>query len=236
MLKYSLIDNPLTERPDDYMAQTIVSRTFDEEGIVREMLRRGTLLTRTDALAVLNIWKETIVDIVLDGGTINTPLFNTSFSISGVFEGPMDSFDGSRHKLNVNVTKGTALRDAEKRVRVEKTDTLVPQPNIVEVKDAVSGRVSEKLTPGGVLQLWGNHLKIMGENPEVGLWFVPEAGGDAAKAEVVVVNKPSSIIAMIPATLAKGNYAVRIVTQFSGGGPLLKVPRMHLFDKLLEVE
>ena len=233
MLKYNLVENLLTERPDDYAAQTIPTRSYDKNAVIDLILRRGTLLTRTDVLAVMNGLEETVVDVVRDGGTINLPLFNTSFSISGVFDGPMDSFDSSRHRLNVNLTKGTLLRKAESEVRFAKTDAVTPQPSIVEVRDAVSGATNDVLTPGGVIQLWGSNLKIAGDNEANGLWFVPETG-DAVKAEVVVTNKPSQLIAMIPA-LAAGNYTVRVVTQSTGGGVLLKTPRSYVFERTLVV-
>ncbi len=233
MLKYNLVENLLTERPDDYAAQTIPTRSYDKNAVIDLILRRGTLLTRTDVLAVMNGLEETVVDVVRDGGTINLPLFNTSFSISGVFDGPMDSFDSSRHRLNVNLTKGTLLRKAESEVRFAKTDAVTPQPSIVEVRDAVSGATNDVLTPGGVIQLWGANLKIAGDNEANGLWFVPETG-DAIKAEVVITNKPSQLIAMIPA-LAAGNYTVRVVTQSTGGGALLKTPRSYVFERTLVV-
>ena len=96
MLKYALQENLLTERPDDYAAQTIVEGSYDKEAIINLMLQRGTLATRTDMLAVLNLFEEVITGLIQNGGTINLPLFNTSFSISGVFDGPMDIFDGGQ--------------------------------------------------------------------------------------------------------------------------------------------
>jgi len=233
MLKYSLQENLLTERPDDYSAQTVVEGSYDKEAIISLMLQRGTLVTRTDMLAVLNLFEEVITSLIQNGSTINLPLFNTSFSISGVFEGPMDVFDGGRHKLNVNLSKGVLLRDAETKVKFEKTNAIAPTPSIQEVKDVVSGKTNEILTPGGVVQLWGSNLKIVGDNEDVGLWFVPKTG-EAIKATVLVTNKPASVIAMIP-ELAKGEYSVKVVTQFPGGGALLKIPRVSLFNKMLLV-
>ena len=234
MLKYTLVENQLTERPNDYMAQTIAVRAYDKEAIIALMLRRGTLLTRTDVLAVLNGLEETVADILKDGGTVNLPLFNTSFSISGVFEGPMDSFDGSRHKLNVNLSKSTLLRDAEKQVRFTKTDAAAPASAITEIKDVVSDTINHMLTPGGVIQLWGSNLKLAGDHADAGLWFVPETG-EAIRAEVIVTNKPASLIAMIPTALAAGSYTLRIVTQYTGG-TLLKTPRVSFSDKKLIVQ
>jgi len=232
MLQYSLTENLLTGRADNFTALTQSEGSFDKEAIITEMLRRGSLLTRTDILAVLNGYEETITNIIHDGGTVNTPLFNTSFSISGVFEGPMDAFDGNRHKLNVNLTKGILLRDIESQVAFEKTGTVVPQPTILEVKDSVSGKVNEQLTPGGVVELMGVNIKIVGENADCGLWFVP-ASGEAMKAQVIVQNKPSSLIAMIP-NLSAGTYTLKEVTQYSGSN-LLKSPKTSFFNKTLTV-
>jgi hypothetical protein len=215
------------------MAQTLVDRTYDKEAVISEILRRGTLVTKTDAVAVLNAFEEVVVDIAKDGGTVNLPLFNTSFSISGVFENQMDSFDGSRHKLNLNLSKGVLLRDAEKEVKMEKRLGAAPQPNILEVKDALSGKVNESLTPNGVLQVWGNNLKIAGEDPEVGFWFVPSAGSPI-KAAVIVTNKPSNLIVVIPA-LPVGEYTLKIVTQCTSGGVLLIASRTYISDKVFTV-
>lgn len=216
------------------MAQVVAEGSYDKESVIKLLLQRGTLVTRTDLLAVLNLFEEVITDLIQNGGTINLPLFNTSFSISGVLDGPMDIFDGGRHRLNVNLSKGILLRYAEAKVKFEKADTIAPAPSIMEVKDVTSGKTNEILTPGGVVQLWGSNLKISGDHAETGLWFVPETGA-AVKATVLITNKPASLIAMIPA-LAKGIYSVKVVTQYTGGNVLLKTPRINVFNKVLEVQ
>ena len=166
-----------------------------------------------------------------EGGHINTPLINTSSSISGVFDSPMDSFDPNRHKYNINVTKGTRLRAVEKRQKLEKTNSAAPQPNIQEVKDTISGKVNEELTPNGVVEIRGYSLKISGDE-RCGLWFIP-AQGEAIKATIFVSNKPSTVIAIIP-PLAAGDYHLRIVTQHSGGKEL-KEPKSVIYPKPLTV-
>lgn len=82
----------LTERTDDYTAVVQPVGSYDKEAVIAALLRKGTSLTRTDVLAVLNGIEEIVVDITKDGGTVNTPLICTSFSVSGVFEGPLDTF------------------------------------------------------------------------------------------------------------------------------------------------
>ena len=142
-------------------------------------------------------------------------------------------FDGNRHKLNINLTKGSLFREAEKNVKFEKTNTPVPLPQIQEVKDSVSGTVNERLTARGVVEVRGYNLKIDGDDPTCGLWFV-SAGGQETRAEVIIENKPSRIIAMIPA-LSGGNYQVKVVTQYSGGGKFLLIPKIFVYPKNLLV-
>jgi hypothetical protein len=232
-LKYALVENLLTERPDDYSAIAYPLASLDMEAIITRMLQRGTSLTRTDILAVMNGFNETVEEALLQGYTLTLPLFNTSFSISGVFESPLDTFDGNRHKLNINLTKGVKLRNAEKNVKFEKTNTAAPLPQIQEVKDSVSGRVNERLTPGGVVELRGYNLKIEGDNPACGLWFVA-ANGQETKAATIIENKPSKILAMIPA-LSAGAYQVKVATQYANGVKLLKTPKIFVYPKTLSV-
>ena len=234
MLKYSLNENLLTERPDDYSAQAHSVASLDKEAVIERILKFGTTLSRTDIIAVFNGIEEAIVDALLQGYNVNLPLFNTSFSISGVFEGPMDSFDGNRHKLNINLSKGTLLRDAEKKVKFEKTNASAPLPHIQEVKDCTTGIVNEKLTAKGVVEIRGYNLRIDGDDPEIGLWFIDEAGKET-KANIIIENKPSRIMAMIP-ELAAGNYNIKIVSQYSVGGNILKSLKNFTYSKSLKFE
>jgi len=232
MLKYSLTRNLLTDSADDYTAKTQSLGSYDKEAIITNMLRRGSLLTRTDIVAVLNGFEESIADIIHDGGTVNTPLFNTSFSISGKFEGGVDNFDRKRHKVNVNLNKGILIRNAEAKVIPEKTGAIANRLQILEVVDSVSGKMNEQLTPGGVLKIWGDNIKIIGDNPDCGLYFVPESG-ETVKAQVIAQNKPLSLIIAIP-SLNAGTYTIKLVTQFTNGH-LLKLPRTCYFNKMLIV-
>jgi len=233
MLKYSLTRNLLTDGAGNYTAKAQSSGSYDKEAIITDMLRRGSLLTRTDILAVLNGFEESITKIINDGGTVNTPLFNTRFSISGVFDGGADNFDHKRHKVNVKFNKGILIRNAEEMIIPEKTGAIAPQLQILEVKDSVSGKANERLTPGGVLEVWGNNIKITGDNPDCGLYFIPESG-DTVKAQVIAQNKPKSLIVLIP-MLSVGIYSLKVVTQFTRG-TLLKSPRAYSFSKTLLVD
>jgi hypothetical protein len=110
----------------------------------------------------------------------------------------------------------------------------VPLPQIQEVKDSVSGAVNDRLTAGGVVEVRGYNLKIDGDDPSCGLWFVAE-GGQETQATVIIENKPSKILAMIPA-LAAGSYQMKVVTQYANGVKFLKTPKIFVYPKSLSVE
>ncbi|GHT80416.1 hypothetical protein FACS189467_2490 [Bacteroidia bacterium] len=233
MLEYSLHENPLTERTDDFAAQPHVKNSYKRDQLIELMLQRGTLVTKTDIIAVLNNLEETVDYIVRNGGTVNLPLFDTGFSIGGVFDSAMDSFDPARHKLHVTIRKGTVLRTAEKEVKLTKINSAPPQPSVLEVKDSVSGTVDTTLTAGGVVEINGINIKIAGDNPDNGLYFVA-ANGNAAKAATIVTNKPATLIALVPA-LAASSYQVKIVTQYNGGAGV-KEPKITTYGKTLVVQ
>jgi hypothetical protein len=234
MLEYSLHENLLTERKDDYVAQTHSKTVYAREQFIELMLQRGTLVTKTDIVAVLNNIEETVAYIVENGGMLNLPLFNTSFSISGVFESALDTFDPNRHKLHVNIHKGVLLRDAEKEVKVTKVNAQSPQPQVLEVKDSVSGKVDKILTAGGAVEIDGINIKLAGNKDTVGLWFVAEDGSET-KAVTIIANKPSQLIALIPQLGIGGNYQVKIATQYSGSWDW-KEPKSTVYGKVLQVQ
>jgi hypothetical protein len=235
MLHYHLVENLMTPSPDDAMAQVVNLRSYADDQIAEQMLKRGTLLTKADILAVLEVYREVILDIIADGGAVNTRLFNISPSISGVFGSMGDSFDPIRHKIKVNFNQGVAVREAAARIKTEKVQTPDPVPYIVEVKDVISGSVNEILTPGGVIQLRGSRLKFIDSDDANGIFLLTESG-EEVKITVIVENKPARLIALLPPDLAAGNCHLEVRTNYSqGAAHKSKQMKTGRFAKLLTV-
>ena len=234
MLKYCLRENLLTPAPDDYMAQAADVRSYTLDEIIDLMMEKGTTLTRADVAATLQVYGEVVSAIIKDGSAVNTPLMNTSMSISGVFDGANDSFDKKRHTVNLNITAGTLLRDAVTKVKCEKTEGVSTDPYITEVTDIVTGTVNTTLTKGGVVQLVGARLKFDAKDTAQGIFFVPETG-NPVRAAVIAENKPARLMAIIPADLAAGTYYIEVRSKHSGGGKPLKAVKAGRFAKLLTV-
>ena len=234
MLKYCLRENLLTPAPDDYMAQAADVRSYTLDEIIDLMMEKGTTLTRADVAATLQVYGEVVSAIIKDGSAVNTPLMNTSMSISGVFDGANDSFDKKRHTVNLNITAGTLLRDAVIKVKCEKTEGVSTDPYITEVTDIVTGTVNTTLTKGGVVQLVGSRLKFDAKDTAQGIFFVPETG-EAVRAAVIAENKPARLMAIIPADLAAGNYYIEVRTKILEGNKSGKTLKTGRFNKALTV-
>ena len=234
MLKYALRENLLTAAPDDFMAQVQDVRSYTLDEIIDAMMQKGSTLTRADVAAVLQIYGEVCASVIADGAALNTPLMNTSLSISGVFNGASDAFDKKRHTVNLNITAGTALKAALGKIKCEKTGTASTDPYINEVKDVVSGKVNEVLTKGGVVQITGSRLKFDQKDSSQGIFFVPETG-TPVRAAVIAENKPARLMAIIPADLAAGTYYIEVRSKHSGGGKPLKAVKAGRFAKPLTV-
>ena len=232
MLKYCLRENLLTPAPDDYMAQAADVRSYTLDEIIDLMMEKGTTLTRADVAATLQVYGEVVSAIIKDGSAVNTPLMNTSMSISGVFDGANDSFDKKRHTVNLNITAGTLLRDAVTKVKCEKTEGVSTDPYITEVTDIVTGTVNTTLTKGGVVQLVGARLKFDAKDTAQGIFFVPETG-NPVRASVIAENKPARLMAIIPADLAAGTYYIEVRTKIIGSSQKSKTLKTGKFDKPL---
>ena len=234
MLKYSLRENLLTPAPDDYMAQAADVRSYTLDEIIDLMMEKGTTLTRADVAATLQVYGEVVSAIIKDGSAVNTPLMNTSMSISGVFDGANDSFDKKRHTVNLNITAGTLLRDAVTKVKCEKTEGASTDPYITEVTDIVTGTANTTLTKGGVVQLVGARLKFDAKDAAQGIFFVPETGAPV-RAAVIAENKPARLMAIIPADLAAGTYYIEVRTKILEGNKSGKTLKTGRFNKALTV-
>ncbi|MBD5446897.1 MAG: DUF4469 domain-containing protein [Treponema sp.] len=235
MLKYSLRENLLTADPDDCMAQVQDVRSYSQDEIIDLMMRRGTTLTRADVAAVLQVYTEVVGELTADGSAVNTPLFNTSFSVGGVFASMADSFDKTRHSVSVNVNAGATLREAIKSVKTEKTAGASTDPYITEAADVVSGAVNATLTAGGILRLTGSRLKFDAADVAQGVFLVPESGGKAVRCSVVAENKPARVMVMIPVDIAGGTYYAEVRSRFMGNSQAGKTLKTGRFGKPLEV-
>jgi hypothetical protein len=122
-------------------------------------------------------------------------------------------------------------------VKVEILGVADAGARLDQVIDVKTGSVNDIITPGRNLRILGHKIKIAGENALNGVTFTWANGSTSLKVpkEDIVVNTPSEVMIVVPATLTAQKYQLKLTTQFSGAN-LLKAPRTVVFDKTLTVK
>lgn len=213
-MDYFLIENHLTPDPDDRTAIPTNVPSYNDEQLIARMMKRGTTLTYADLQAAITLYREEHGYVIEEGGAINTGLMQAVPAFKGKFNNAVDSYDPARHKFYYNLTLAQPLKAKTTKLKFNKVQAPATGPVITMVWDSASKQTDGTMTPGGVLDIQGLRLKIFPEVPGNGVFFVA-ADGTEYQAEILVENKPSRIIAMIP-TLPQGEYALEVRTNLIG--------------------
>ena len=207
-LEYALFENHLTSNPDDYMAvvQNLKSKT--QEDVIDLMIGRGSTVTKAEAFSVLEEYTAAFEQLVQNGYAINTPLFNLSPSIKGVFTGEDESFNSSIHSVKINVSPGIRLKQIAPLVTVKRVQGTSPQPDLLYLDDLGSGTRNEQLTSGNIAQLKGSRLKFDPSDPDQGVFLISETNQEF-RVNTVSRNKPAQVDFLVP-ELGSGTYRLEL--------------------------
>ena len=214
MIKYYLKKNPLNTEETNYVAQIASKGTFDYEKIIDKILSKGTTLTRPDLYAALEALNQTIKEVIEDGYNVSMPLYNIGYSITGTFANISDQFDPQQHTLNINFTRSAEARRFATNIKHEKVATPASPNVIAEYYDTTSATLDNTINPGGGFIIMGENIKLLGDDPTVGLYFIA-ADGTETPCTAIIENRPKKITGINP-TLTAGTYHLRIITQYNG--------------------
>lgn len=232
-----LYDLTITERKDDRFGRVVNRKSLNEDDLINIAVSRRTDLSPTSLRSTIEILKSIAKEQIADGASVSFGLGYFSLSVNGVFYGDDAKWDSSKHSLSVRVTPSADLRAAVSNASVGVRGMAEIGTVINSLTDVSSDELNSKLTPGGGANIVGSKIKIMGDNPENGISFVNQATKEVIKvpANSILVNDPSKLSFVIPATLPVGDYKVCVTTQFSSPSTILKEPRSYTFDNVLTV-
>jgi hypothetical protein len=185
----------------------------------------------------VKLWMKEMSYQLCDGFSINTGWF-TAVHIKGVFNSLLEKFNPQKHHVLFEFHQGAELRKELSTVTVDILGLADSGISIAQVVDVKSGSVNDLLTPRRNLKITGHKIRVVGNEPGVGILFRSQDDPDTVfpvEADDIVVNNPSEVIIVIP-ELIVDTYKLEITTQFSNDAKLLKAPRTAVFDKVLEVQ
>lgn len=237
-IKAILFPNWLTDDPNDYSARVVSERSLNVPEICSTAVNRGGATTTAEAMEHnVNLFLKEMAYQLCDGFSVNTGYFTATTLIRGVFNSPTETFNPEKHSLIFQFNQGETLRKELDSIEVNITGVGESSITVAQVTDVKTGSVNDLLTPNRNLKIRGYKLKLVGDHPEVGVYFVNEATAERTKVDAtdIVTNNPSELVIVIPA-LAAGVYVLEVSSQFSGSSTPLKEVRTSRFDKVLTVK
>ena len=108
---------------------------------------------------------------------------------------------------------------------------------IHSVTDAFTGKRDGSLTKGRNAEIRGAFIKVVGDGVGVGVAFTKTDTGTRTllDAHDIVINEPSRVLIMVPASLAAGTYDLSLTTQFTGSNKTLKNPRTVIYKTKITI-
>ena len=232
-IDYALYANKLIADPNAYAARVQIKDSADLEQIADRIINQGSTVTKADILAVLENMCQACESFLVEGYRIRMGgVFELFPRIKGKFDGITDSFDPSRHKVEVGANPGSRIRKAvSEQATVAKQPTILPEPNPLEYVDLGTGEINNNVTPGSIGTINGAKLNIDFAVADEGVFFVKDDGIEVAVPQASIQkNMPSEQVFLIPA-LDTGDYHVEVRSHFSVDGEL----RVGRLDEQLTV-
>jgi hypothetical protein len=200
-IKYALFQNRLTADPNDYAARVQQTGSINLDGLAQRIIDQGSTVTMPDILAVLENMIQATESFLLEGYRVNLGgLCELYPRLKGSFLGITDSFNNSRHRLELGAKPGSRLRTAfREKAAVVKAETILPAPSLLNFIDQASGLTDGQVTPGNIGTINGHRLKFDPLAPDEGIYFIDSTGGTEYKVTLLQKNKPSQLVFLVPA-------------------------------------
>jgi hypothetical protein len=237
LVRVKLYPNYLPKVEGAYIARTNNEASLTIEEVCAALKNRGGFTGNYDDLVdhVHQFFDETAYQLC-DGFAVNTGYFSVHPNVGGTFDKVTEGHDTDKHPVTFRFRTRAPLRALAEHIVVEIEGLADASGYIDEFIDITTESVNETLTSGGQFSVSGHKIKVEGDKPEVGVYFVFTADpSQRIKVEGhLAENAASKLIGVVP-PLSGGAYTLEIVTQYTHGGSLLKEPRTIVFAHQLVV-
>lgn len=229
--------NLLTKDVDnDYTAEvSTMKNSLRNEDIAQRIVNEGSEYKYDTLLSIINQHDRIIREAVMDGYSVLTKTCQYTPRVAGSWIGSSAKFDPEKHKVTLDITLASEMREALSHVGVEVLTVKDSGAKIGLVTDTVTGLSNDTITPGDDIRIEGEKIRVAGEAEGVGVFFIASDGKVHPVTRRLTTNDPRCLLARVPSDLTDGQYTLRIVTQFSNTTTLLKEPRTIEYERSLTV-
>jgi hypothetical protein len=227
-IRVKLYPNYLPKVEGAYIARTNSEASLSVEEVCAALKNRGGFTGNYNDLVehVRQFFDETAYQLC-DGFAVNTGYFSIHPNVGGTFDKVTKGHDEAKHPVSFRFRTRAPLRALAEHIAID-VEGLADITGYIDLFiDITTESANETLTSGGQFSISGHKIKVVGNNADVGVYFV-SATDPTQRVKItehLAENTASKIIGMVP-TLASGTWKVEIVTQFTVGGTFLKEPRV----------
>ena len=211
-----------------YIAKTENEDVLSIERICDSLYNRGGFAGSHDSLKEnVRQFMDECAFLLADGFGINLKFFSVHPNIGGTFNSENEVYDPKKNPISFKFRVHLPLQNLIKHITVEITGLADAKASIDEFIDREEDSVNTLFLPGNMFCISGNKIKIAGDDPACGVYFVPvDDPSKAVKVSRIGENDRSRITGISPDTGYVRNR-IEIHTQFAGSTTnLLKQPRI----------
>lgn len=214
-------------------------RTLNIEDIAVQTVENRTSYRRETLIEIYRIMTEEIYNAIEKGWNVDFGLARTDLVVSGRFDSAYDKFDRKRHALQMRFRPSPRLNQLANRIpaRVE-TGLFGNGPTVSSVGilyDSSTRSKDDPLPynswPAGYdmpVFVYGHHLKLAGDAPEVGITLHCVESGEKCfiPSRRVFINEAGVLGFQCPLPLTPGEWEIAVTTQHTPSYHLYKTPRI----------
>ena len=213
-LRIWLVKKGLMTCPDDYTAILESRGALDFDQIINKVYEYGPSYRRETIEAIISQYHRVTTDLLRQGYRLNTGQLCMKPVVRGRTKG---MWKQKRNCVFASISPSPSLRAAMSEIEVKVAGKL-PSPTVIHGVINYRTRLrNNELTIGYNFGIEGRRIKIVGDAPEVGIYFVSVETGEEIKlpAGYLADNQPKRILGIIPADMPEGAYRLKIITQYS---------------------
>ena len=216
-IRVKLYPNYLQNVEGAYIARTNNEKTLTIEDICAAMKTRGGFDGNFEKLVeYVREYNDEAAYQLCDGYAVTNGYYTIHPNIGGSFNSVNEVYDHQKHPISFRFGTRPKLRDLVQHIAVDIEGIADTSGYIDTFTDFEENSVNEHFLPGNQFAIHGHKIKLAGDDPSVGVYFVPVSDpSKAVKVTRLAKNSPSEITGIAPDTEHSQNR-IEIRTQFSG--------------------
>jgi len=216
-MRVRLFDNYLPKLEGKYHAKTINEASLTVEDLSASSIKRGGYTGSYDDLVKAGrmILREAAYKLC-DGFGINFEYFHVQPHVKGTFSKAWETQNDDLHPICFRYRTGAKLKKLTDDIEVIVEGLAGSEGYIDEFLDVEEDEANALFVPGHMFILTGNKIKVAGDDPACGVFFIPVNNPSAeVKAAHLAENTRTKIIGICPQTGYQHNR-ICVRTKYAG--------------------